>query len=72
MLSNLLVEKILNFSKEGFSEEYGARPIKRVLQDTVENAVANYLLERGKIGNGLKNMEIKVGMKDNKISVLNK
>jgi ATP-dependent Clp protease ATP-binding subunit ClpC len=58
--------------KEGFSEEYGARPIKRLLQDTVENAVANYLLEKGKIGNGLKNMEIKIGMKDNKISVLNK
>ena len=58
--------------KEGFSEEYGARPIKRVLQDTVENAIANYLLEKGRIGNELKNMEIKIGMKDNKISVLNK
>jgi len=42
------------------------------LQDTVENAVANYLLEKGRIGNELKNMEIKIGMKDNKIVVLNK
>jgi len=63
---------IASVVKEGFSEEYGARPIKRVLQDTVENAIANYLLEKGRIGNELKNMEIKIGMKDNKISVLNK
>jgi len=63
---------ITHIVKEGFSEEYGARPIKRVLQDTVENAVANYLLGKGNVGNGLKSMEIKVGMKDNRVSVLNK
>jgi len=69
VLDNKAVNHIV---KEGFSEEYGARPIRRVLQDTVENAVANYLLEKGRVGNGLKDVEIKIGMKDNKISVLNK
>jgi ATP-dependent Clp protease ATP-binding subunit ClpA len=32
---------------KGFSEEYGARPLRRTLQDKVENVLANYLLENG-------------------------
>jgi ATP-dependent Clp protease ATP-binding subunit ClpC len=32
---------------KGFSEEYGARPLRRTLQDRVENVLANYLLEKG-------------------------
>jgi ATP-dependent Clp protease ATP-binding subunit ClpC len=30
---------------EGFSEEYGARPLRRVIQDTVENTLADHLLK---------------------------
>lgn len=30
---------------EGFSEEYGARPLRRMLQDNIENVIANYLLQ---------------------------
>lgn len=37
--------------KEGFSEEYGARPLRRVLQETVESQVAEYILRNGKGGN---------------------
>jgi ATP-dependent Clp protease ATP-binding subunit ClpC len=33
--------------QKGFSEEYGARPLRRTLQDRVENVLANYLLEKG-------------------------
>lgn len=36
--------------KEGFSEEYGARPLRRVLQDTVESHLADYILRNGKEG----------------------
>lgn len=31
--------------KEGFSNEYGARPLRRMLQENVENVLANYLLQ---------------------------
>jgi len=31
--------------KEGFSEEYGARPLRRMVQDFIENALANYMLK---------------------------
>jgi ATP-dependent Clp protease ATP-binding subunit ClpC len=31
-------------AKEGFSEEYGARPLRRVLQDQIESVIADYLL----------------------------
>ena len=30
--------------KEGFSDEYGARPLRRLVQDSVENLLAEYLL----------------------------
>ena len=45
--------------KTGFSEEYGARPLRRTLQDTVERAVAEYILKDGKPGNVL--LDIKKG-----------
>jgi ATP-dependent Clp protease ATP-binding subunit ClpC len=43
-LDNKVVTKIV---KDGFSEEYGARPLRRVMQDTIENVIANYILEKG-------------------------
>lgn len=33
--------------EKGFSEEYGARPLRRTIQDYVETPVANYLLKYG-------------------------
>lgn len=32
---------------KGFSEEYGARPLRRSLQDSVENLLADYILQNG-------------------------
>jgi ATP-dependent Clp protease ATP-binding subunit ClpC len=34
-----------------FSEEYGARPLRRYLQDKVENALADYMLENSELFN---------------------
>lgn len=36
-------------AKQGFDPAYGARPLRRVLQDRVENTIAEYLL-KGKVG----------------------
>ena len=51
--------------KEGFSEEYGARPLRRVLQDLVESTVADYLLK------GNVSSEIKLDIEDGKAIILN-
>ncbi len=41
-----LSRKAINYIvKEGFSEEYGARPLRRVLQDEVEGILADWFLE---------------------------
>jgi len=37
--------------KNAFSEEYGARPLRRYLQDKVENALADYMLENSTLFN---------------------
>jgi ATP-dependent Clp protease ATP-binding subunit ClpC len=37
--------------KNAFSEEYGARPLRRYLQDKVENALADYMLENSELFN---------------------
>ena len=43
-----LDRKVVNhIVKKGFSEEYGARPLRREIQDNVENILANYILEHG-------------------------
>ncbi len=48
---------------KGFSEEYGARPLRRSLQDSVENLLANYLLEKGSGGA----TELHLGVKDGEL-----
>ncbi len=51
--------------KEGFSEEYGARPLRRVIQDLIESTVADYILKNEKSG------EIKLDLKGDRVTVLN-
>jgi ATP-dependent Clp protease ATP-binding subunit ClpC len=54
---------------EGFSEEYGARPLRRVIQDTVENTLADYLLkEDTKDEKDIK--EIKLDIEDDKVVIV--
>ena len=67
----VLDTKVVNYIvKEGFSNEYGARPLRRLLQDRVENVVAEYLLINS-IEGKKDIVEIKLGMEDNEIAVLN-
>jgi ATP-dependent Clp protease ATP-binding subunit ClpC len=42
-------EAILELAQSGFDPQYGARPLRRVIQEKVDNALANFLLT-GKIG----------------------
>ena len=42
-------EAITDLAEQGFSPEYGARPLRRVIQEKVSDYLANYLL-KGKIG----------------------
>jgi ATP-dependent Clp protease ATP-binding subunit ClpC len=58
-LNNRLVEKNVKVEldkkvvdyivKEGFNEEYGARPLRRVLQDKLESKLADYILKKGEV-----------------------
>jgi ATP-dependent Clp protease ATP-binding subunit ClpC len=54
---------------EGFSEEYGARPLRRVIQDSVENALADYLLEH-EIEDEKEIKELKLNIEDDKVVVV--
>ena len=41
-------EAVAELAQQGFDPQYGARPLRRVIQDQVDTALANYLLS-GKI-----------------------
>ncbi|MHC1716644.1 MAG: ATP-dependent Clp protease ATP-binding subunit [Candidatus Dojkabacteria bacterium] len=56
--------------REGFSEEYGARPLRRLLQDKVENLLADYILENRDLVEKIKIVEIRIGLKDNRLVIL--
>ena len=59
--------------KEGFSEEYGARPLRRLIQKVIENPISNMIVN-SKLGkNDIVNVEveegkIKVGALENAIT----
>lgn len=42
-------EAVHELAKKGYDPKFGARPLRRVIQDTVDNAIAEYLLQ-GKAG----------------------
>ena len=42
-------EAIVELAREGFHPEFGARPLRRVIQDKVDSALAKYMLS-GKVG----------------------
>ncbi|MDP2631299.1 MAG: ATP-dependent Clp protease ATP-binding subunit [Candidatus Uhrbacteria bacterium] len=42
-------EAIHELAKKGYDPKFGARPLRRVIQETVDNAVAEFLLQ-GKVG----------------------
>jgi ATP-dependent Clp protease ATP-binding subunit ClpC len=60
---------ITHIVDEGFSEEYGARPLRRVIQDTVENVLAEYLLEN-EIEDEKDIKEIKLNIENDKVVIV--
>jgi ATP-dependent Clp protease ATP-binding subunit ClpB len=54
-----------NLARNGFDPQYGARPLKRFIQQTIENPLALMIVE-GKVKDG---HEVKVDEKDGKITV---
>lgn len=42
-------EAVHELAQKGYDPKFGARPLRRVIQESVDNAVANYLLQ-GKVG----------------------
>jgi ATP-dependent Clp protease ATP-binding subunit ClpC len=59
-LDSKAVTKIVG---NGFSEEYGARPLRREIQDNIENVIADYILKNGENTNvkKLKAINITIG-----------
>jgi ATP-dependent Clp protease ATP-binding subunit ClpC len=63
-IGDAVYEKI---AKEGFSEEYGARNLRRKIQELIENSVSDLLIKEHK-----KISKIKVGMKGKKLTFSSK
>lgn len=55
--------------EEGFSEEYGARNLRRVLQDKVESLIADYIIESSSTSSA--RGEIKIGYVDSEFKITN-
>lgn len=58
--------------KNSFSEEYGARPLRRFLQDEVENVLADWMLENVLELEKGKEIKIEMSVKDSNIIIVNK
>ncbi len=52
-------------AKNGYDPRYGARPLKRYIQQTIENPLAMMIVE-GKVKDGA---EVKVGEKDGEVVI---
>ncbi len=65
-LGRKLTNHIVN---EGFSEEYGARPLRREIQDSIENTLAEYLLAN-EVEDEEDIKEIKLNLEDDEVVVV--
>ena len=67
-ISVVLDDEAINYIvKNSFSEEYGARPLRRFIQDSVENILADYLLENDT--ERMKPAKVIVGVKKGKLTI---
>ncbi|MFC1614984.1 ATP-dependent Clp protease ATP-binding subunit [Patescibacteria group bacterium] len=56
----IVSDKALNhLGKEGYNPQYGARPLKRLIQDKILTAVANMMVARGVVDGGKVSVDIK-------------
>ena len=60
----LLPEVYDYLAKEGYNPHYGARPLRRLIQDKILTKVANYMVSRGVLSGGA----ITVGIKNNEFT----
>ena len=58
--------------KNSFSEEYGARPLRRFLQDEVENVLADWMLENAEKLEKGDEVKIEMSVKKDNIIIVNK
>ncbi|HEQ65475.1 MAG TPA: ATP-dependent Clp protease ATP-binding subunit [bacterium] len=67
-VSVLLSKSAINYiTKEGFSEDYGARPLRRVIQDKVELLLADYILANSKnLRSSKKTVKVKIDLNKKK------
>lgn len=63
-ISLIVSDDVINFVADiGYKPEYGARPLKRAIQEYISNPVARFILEHPE------NYTITIGLKDNKVIV---
>jgi len=55
-------EAISYLAKEGYSPEYGARPLKRIIQSKILNSVAGYIISKKVAGGSVVSVSIKNGL----------
>ena len=54
-------EVISYLAKEGYNPQYGARPLKSLIQDKILNPVASLMISRGVMSGGTINVDLKKG-----------
>ncbi|MEW6619489.1 MAG: ATP-dependent Clp protease ATP-binding subunit [bacterium] len=54
--------------KDGYSERNGAREIKRIVEERIKEPLSQAMLEREKIGRGIKGWKVRIEVEDGKIS----
>jgi len=54
-------EVITYLAKEGYNPQYGARPLKRLIQDKILTPVASLMISRGVMAGGIVNVNLKGG-----------
>jgi ATP-dependent Clp protease ATP-binding subunit ClpB len=58
MISESVVKYLV---KEGYNPQYGARPLKRLIQNKILNPVASLMISRGVMAGGTINVDFKKG-----------
>lgn len=53
-------------AKEGYNPQYGARPLKRVIQDKILNQIASLIISKGIMKGGIVSVSVKKGQKEEK------
>lgn len=62
---NVAPEVVAHLAKEGYDPNYGARPLKRLIQNKILTPVAKYMIEKKTLGAGV----VSVGIKDKEILI---